>query len=73
MARHLIVENYLMAKIFWSTVGHILYVDQGCAGINCIMIHGITYSNHASIFANKYHAKHTYKYFERSLKTDQKY
>ena len=30
-----------------------LYVDQGCAGINCIMIHGITYSNQASIFANK--------------------
>ena len=34
-----------------------LYVDQGCAGINCSMIHGFTYSNHASIFANKYNVK----------------
>ena len=46
-------------KISWSTVGHMLYIDQGCAGINCSMIHVITYSNHASIFTNKYHAKHT--------------
>ena len=36
------------------------YVDQGYAGINCGMTYGITKSNHASIFQNKYHVKLAY-------------
>ena len=36
------------------------YVDQGYAGINCGMTYGITKSNHAGIFQNKYHVKLAY-------------
>ena len=41
--------NVFNDKFSWSTVRYTLYVDQGCAGINCIIINGITYSNYASI------------------------